>query len=134
MATPIHGRKGRLYVGVASDSAAAEPIANLNKWMISFKTDRVDVTSFGDTNKVKVAGLPDASGSFGGFYDTASPQLYTAATDGLARRFYLYPTNATTTTYWFGTAFFDFDAEGAVDGSVNISGSFDAASSVAKVG
>jgi hypothetical protein len=134
LATPIHGRKGRLYMGVASDTATAEPIANLKMWGISFKTDRVDVTSFGDTNKVKVAGLPDASGTFSGFYDTASAQMYTASVDGLARKFYLYPTNATTTTYWFGTAFFDFDAEGAVDGAVGISGSFDAASTVAKVG
>ncbi len=134
MATPIHGRSGRLYVGLASDTAVASPVANLKMWALSFKTDRTDVTCFGDTNKVKVAGLPDASGTFAGFYDTATAQLYTAASDGLARRFYLYPTTATTTTYWFGTAFFDFDADGAVDGGINISGSFDAATSWIKIG
>jgi hypothetical protein len=134
VATPIHGRSGRLYVGIASDSASASPVANLKMWALSFKTDRVDVTCFGDTNKVKVAGLPDASGTFGGFYDTASAQLYTASSDGLARRFYLYPTTASTGTYWFGTAFFDFDLDGAVDGAVQVSGSFDAATSITKVG
>ena len=134
MATPLHGRSGRLYVGIASDTAVATPVANLKMWGLSFKTDRADVTCFGDTNKVKVAGLPDASGSFSGFYDSASAQLYTAANDGLARKFYLYPTTATTTTYWFGTAFFDMDLDGAVDGPINISGSFDAATSWSKVG
>lgn len=134
MATPIHGRKGRLYVGIASDTASAEPIANLNAWSISFKTDKADATCFGDTNKVKTAGLPDGSGSAAGFYDTASNQLYTAAVDGLARKFYLYPTNATTTTYWFGTAFFDADYDGSVSDNVKMATSFDAASSWSKVG
>jgi hypothetical protein len=134
MATPIHGRKGRLYVGLSSDTAAAEPVANLTKWSIDFSVPTIDATVFGDTNEVAVAGLPKAAGTYAGYYDTASSQLYTSATDGLARRFYLYPTNATTTTYWFGTGLFDFSAQGAVDGGVDISGSFTAASSVTKVG
>ena len=129
----IHGRNGRLYVGIAS-GGTAEPVAFLNKWSMNFSTDDVEVTCFGDTNKVYVSGLPDCSGSFAGFYDTASAQLYTAATDGDARRFYLYPTNATTTTYWFGTAIFDFSVESGVDDSVKVSGNFKAASSVTKVG
>lgn len=133
MADPIHGRRGRLYVGLASDSASAEPVTNLKSWSIDFSTDRIDTTCFGDTNKKYAAGLPDAAGDFGGFYDTASPQLYTAASDGLARKFYLYPTTSTTTTYWFGTGLFDFHVEGAVDGGVEVSGSWAAASPVAKV-
>lgn len=130
----IHGRRGRLYVGLASDTAAAEPVTFLNRWAIDFSTDKVDVTAFGDTNKVSVAGLPNATGTYAGFYDDATAQLYTSSQDGLPRRFYLYPTNNTTTTYWYGTALFDFSAEGAVDGAVSISGSFEASSAVAKVG
>ena len=45
----------------------------------------------GDQNLIRVAGLPDASGDFSGFYDTVTAQTYTAATDGLPRNFYLYP-------------------------------------------
>lgn len=133
MATPIHGRKGRLYVGLASDTASAEGVANLSKWSIDFSTDDVEVTVFGDTNKVYVSGLPDASGSFAGFYDTASAQLYTSATDGLARRFYIYPsTPATTATYWFGTGLFDFSVEGDVGDAVKISGNWKAAGPITK--
>lgn len=129
-----HGRKGRLYIGLASDSAAPEPVAFIKSWQISFKTDMVDVTALGDTNKVVVAGLPDVSGTYAGFWDNATAQMYTAATDGLARKFYLYATTDVAGTYWYGTAFFDFTTEGAVDGAVNINGSFAAAGAVAKVG
>ena len=134
MASPIHGRRGRLYVGMGSSTSDATPVANLRSFSIDFSTDDVEVTSFGDTNKVYVSGLPDCSGSFAGFYDTAGADLYAAATDGAARRFYLYPTNATTTTYWFGTAIFDFSVESSVDDAAKVSGNFKAASAVAKIG
>lgn len=117
-------------MGLASDTAAAEPVAFLRSWSINMAVDRVDVTAFGDTNKVYVAGLPDASGDYAGFWDNATAQMYNAATDGLARRFYLYMTTDVNTEYFYGTAFFDFAVSGAVDGAVEISGSWQAASSV----
>lgn len=123
-----------MYVGVASDTAAAEPIAFLNSWSLDASTDREEVTAFGDLNKIYVAGLPDASGDFDGFYDTATAQLWTASQDGLARKFYLYPDTGTVTQYWFGTGFFDFSISTAVDGAVEVSGSWQAASQVLKVG
>jgi hypothetical protein len=128
----VHGRRGRLYAGIASDSASAEPITFLSSWSINFTVDRVDVTSFGDTNKTYVSGLPDASGDFAGFYDTATAQLYTASQDGLARKFYLYP-DTTDGDYFWGTALFDFSANAGVTDAVNISGSWAAASAIAKV-
>lgn len=133
MAAPISGRKGRLYVAITS-GGTPEPIANLNRWSLNQSSDRYETTSFGDTSKTYAQGLPDAQGQFAGFYDTASAQLYTAATDGVARKTYLYPTTDSTGTYWFGTAFFDFSIETPVDGPVAISGSFAAATSFSKVG
>jgi hypothetical protein len=129
----ISGRRGRVYVGLASDSAVAEPVANLNQWSLNGSSEQLDATSFGDTTKTYVLGLPDAQGSFAGFYDTASDQLYTASQDGLARKTYLYPTTDITGTYWFGTAFWDFSIDTPVGGIVSISGSFVAASSFQKV-
>ncbi len=131
MANPIHGRRGRLYVDITG-SSSAEPIANLKSWSIDFSVDRVDTTCFGDTNKKTVTGLPNAEGDFGGFYDTASAQLYTASQDGTARKFYLYPDTSDGDYFW-GTANFDFHIEGAVDGAVEVSGSWSAASAVSKV-
>lgn len=129
----VHGKKGQLYVGLASDTAVATPVTFLNEWSVDFATDKAEVTSFSDSNKVYVSGLSDASGSFGGFYDDATAQLYTAAQDGLARRFYLYPTNADTGDYWYGTALFDFSVSGAVGDAVSISGAWAAASAVTQV-
>lgn len=128
----IHGRRGRLYAGIASDSATAEPIAFLDKWNIDFTVDKVDVTCLGDTNKVYVSGLPDASGTFGGFYDTATAQLYTASQDGLARKFYLYP-DTSDGDYFYGTGLFDFSVTGGVSEAVTISGAWAAASAITKV-
>ena len=128
----IHGRNGRLYANITSDGTA-EPVTFLNTWSLNFSVDNVEVTAFGDTNKVYVAGLPDVSGSFSGFYDNATAQFYTAAQDGVARKVYIYPSNADTGEYWYGTALFDFNVSADVSGAVTISGDFQAASTFTKV-
>ena len=130
----IHGRNGRIYMGLASDTAVATPLPFFANWSMNFTTDKVDVTALGDTNKVYVAGLPDASGDFSGFYDDATVQTYTAAVDGLARRFYLYPSILNTAQYFFGTVLPDFKVNAGVSGAVEVSASWNAASAITKVG
>lgn len=130
----IHGRRGRVYLGIASDTAVAEPLPFIAKWAINHTVDKVEVTAMGDSNKTYVAGMPDATGTFSGSYDNATAQTYTAAIDGLARKFYLYPDLTTNTQYWFGTIVVDMSVDGGVDQAVNMSASWNAASTVAKVG
>ncbi len=129
----LSGQKGALYVAIAS-GGSAERIAFLNQWSLSFATGKTDVTSFDDANMVYISGKPDASGSFGGWYDNATAQTYSAAIDGVARKFYLYPDRDVNTQYWFGTGLFDFSVQGSHDGAVSISGDFSAATPVIKVG
>jgi hypothetical protein len=129
----LHGRRGSLYVAILS-GGTAEPITFQNKWTINFTTDKADVTAFGDGNKVYVSGLPDASGTFAGFYDDATAQLYTASQDGVARKFYLYPNTATPGQYWYGTALFDFSVDGGVSDAVTDGGSWAAAGTITKIG
>jgi len=129
----IAGRNGILYASMTSGGLAS-PIAFLNHWSLDFAVNIIDVTSFGDVSKVNVAGLPDVKGSYSGFYDNASAQLYTAATDGIARNFYLYPDRGTITQYWYGPGVFDMSLDGTVDGAVTISGNFAAAGPVFKAG
>ena len=129
----IHGRNGRVYMNITS-GGTPEPIAFLNNWSISFQTEKANVTAFGDSNKVYVAGLPDASGEFSGFYDDATVQTYTAAVDGVARKFYLYPSTSTNGQYWWGTILPDFSVNAAVGGAAEVSSSWNAASAIAKVG
>jgi hypothetical protein len=129
----IAGRNARLYMNITS-GGTAEPIAFISTFELNQASDRFDVTAFGDSNKTYVAGLPDASGSFNGWYDNATAQTYTAASDGVARKFYFYPDNTNTAQYWFGTAFFDFSVQTGVDGGAAVSGNWNAATIISKVG
>jgi len=129
----LHGKSGRLYCDLAGGGSAS-PVAFLNKWTADFLTDKVDVTALGDSNKVYVAGLPDSKGTFAGFYDDATVQLYTAAHDGVPRSFYLYPSTNNLAQYWYGTSLFDFSVSGGTTEAVAVSGAWAAASAVLKVG
>ena len=129
----LAGRNGRVYLALTS-GGVAQPVAYQASWSLNFTTNKIDVTAFGDATKVYVAGLPDASGQFAGFYDDASVQTYTAATDGVARAFYLYPTTNNTAQYFWGTVLPDMTIDSTVDGAIAVSASFAAASPILKVG
>ncbi len=128
----IHGKSGMVYVGIAS-GASASPIAYLTDWNLNFTVDQPEVTAFGDANKIYVSGLPDASGDFSGFYDDASRQLYTAARDGVARNFYLYPnTVADPAMYWFGQILPDFAVSGGIAAAISVKANWKASTAVIK--
>lgn len=129
-----------VYLALTS-GAAAQPLAFVSDWTVNFTVAKVDVTALGDTNLVWAAGLPDATGDFTGFFDTATAQTYQAAVDGQPRNFYLYPTllavnggpgNATVSsgTYFFGTILPDFSTAGGVAAAVTMKSSWNAASQV----
>jgi len=134
----LHGRTGRLYADFTSGgAAAAAPVASLSNWSVSFTSPKVNVTSLGDQNQQYVAGLPDSSGSFSGFYDEGAASAYAASIDtsaNSARSFYLYPTTNSTSVYWFGTAYFDASYSAGVDGAIELTGDWSAASNVIAVG
>jgi len=123
-----------VYIGIASDTASAEPLPFVASWSITAESEKIDVTAMGDTTKTYVAGLPDATGEFSGFYDDATNQTYTAAIDGLPRKFYLYPSTLATGKYFFGTILADFNVNAEVSGAVEMSASWAAATPIARVG
>jgi hypothetical protein len=115
-------RTGALYAAITS-AGTAEPVFFVKSWNIEFSTDQIDVTSFADSNKTFVVGLPNGKGSFAGFWSDDSNDLYNASLDGLARKFYLYPDRVNKpNTYWYGLGFFDFSASGDVSGAVEVTG------------
>ena len=122
----IHGKRGRVYFGVAS-GAAASPIPFLAGWEVNHSTDKAEVTAMGDNNKTYVNGMPDATGSFRGFLDDATAQFYTAAVDGLARNLYIYPDISSNAKYWYGQAVVDISASGGVDGATTLTSNWSAA-------
>lgn len=129
----IASRNARLYLAIASNGTA-EPVASIKSFELNGSTDRYDSTCFGDTGKTYVAGLPDSSGSFAGVYDTDVNPTFSASSDGVARKWYFYADATSTSSYFFGTGFFDFSARFDVGGLAETSGTFSAATPTSRVG
>lgn len=124
----LHGRNGIVYLGV-NNGDAASPMAFLSDWSINYTVAKVDVTCLGDQNLIWVSGLPDASGDFSGFFDSATAQTYAAAQDGLARNFYLYPTTSMT-QYFYGQILPDYALAGSVSAAISLKSTWNAASRI----
>jgi hypothetical protein len=86
-------------------------------------TDTAETTSFGDTNKTYVQGLPDIAVSFEGFYDDADSTLYTAAQSADGTRLYLYVSTNAASKYLYGPAWLNFSLDTAVSDAVKVTGS-----------
>lgn len=130
----LAGRNGRIYLGIADSTAVATPLPFVAKYNISWKTTKIKVTAMGEANNVYVAGIKDASGSWSGFYDDATAQSYTAASDGLPRKFYLYPTTNNTAQYFWGQVLVDMSIDADVDGAISMAADWAAYSDIVKVG
>src|SRR5262245_13852621 len=97
------GRYGEVLYDPSGGSTLVKIVA-LNNWKLSQKTDRVEVTCFGDLNKVYVPGLKDISGTVGGFWDSADPTLFEAADAPTPGMLKLVPNNTEPTFNWKGLA------------------------------
>ncbi len=118
-----HGKKGVIYMSTSGSGAATTTVA-MNKWSLNMPTDKVDVTAFGDTNKVYVQGLPDTTGQVSGWWDDTSDALYDGSRSSDGVKLYLYPSSDAPTKYFYGPAWVDFSIDVANDQGVPISGSF----------
>ncbi len=125
----FHGRRGRVYFAITS-GAEASALPFIAQWEVNHATEKTEVTAMGDRLKVYVGGIPEASGSFSGFLDDATAQTYTAAVDGLARKFYLYPDLSSNTKYWYGTILADMSASGGVSGAGTLASNWAAADDI----
>ena len=128
----IASRNAVIYLG-ATPAAEASLLTFQNKYTLNLTFDRIDVTAFGDENKTYVGGIADASGDLAGWLDDASVQTYTAAVDGQARKFYLYPNSASVGRYFFGTVLADLTIDGTVDGAATVASTWSAASKFQRV-
>jgi len=129
MAGRKHGKRGQLLMDTTPTGSPITPvaIADLNAWTLDMSTDRVDVTAFGDTNKQRVTGLPDFSGTLGGFWNPASsPTYFAAVLAGTAVQLRLVP-DTTDTGYFEGLANIDGSINVSATGAITIAGRWDAA-------
>jgi len=104
------------------------PVASTNKWSISMKRERVDVTCFLDPNRVWVQGLMDVSGDLAGMWEAAASRpLLDVMMGDLAVGLKLVPSELDPTAFFSGLAYLDGGMDVAVDGAITINGSYVAA-------
>jgi hypothetical protein len=123
-----HGQNARIYMST-SGATVATSVGGLSSWSLDMPTDRVEVTSFEDNNKVYVQGKKDLSGEFSGFWDDGIDVLFSAADSTTPVKIYIYPSKDAATKYWWGTAWVDASIEGSTDAAVAVTVSFQAGSS-----
>lgn len=122
-----HGKDGQIMMDAAGGGAPVL-VADMNMWSLDMTRDRVDVTCFGDTNKVRRAGLPDFSGTFGGQWaKSSSPALFDVVLAGTAATLRLVPDANDPTYYFQGLANIDGNVNVDNTGSVKTGGKWDAA-------
>jgi len=125
----LHGNNGRIQMDPAG-GAALVTLADMNAWSLDMATDRVDVTGFGDTNKRRVAGLPDYSGAIDGWWNavaTSSPLYFAAVLAGTPVTLRLIPNILDPTTYFQGLANVDGSVNVSSTGAISTKGKWDAA-------
>ena len=117
-----HGKTGKVSMGTP-----AVPIVSLNKWSLNAATDKVDVTAFGDVNKVYVQGLPDLKGNVAGWFDDQEDALFVAADATAPVDLELMPVAGIATIKWAGPAWLDASIDVPANGAISVSGDFVAA-------
>jgi len=125
------GKNTRLYVALTS-AGNAQPAVFIKEWEHNASFDAIDVTCFEDDNLTYLAGMADASGSYSGYLDSATAQLYTASVDGGSRKFYFYPDITDATKYTYGTAIFSWTGSYSKTGAAEMSGNWNATGAVTK--
>jgi protein involved in polysaccharide export with SLBB domain len=126
----MYGSNGQVLI----DKTGAVPgtpvvVASLSKWTVNMTKATADVTSFGDTNKVYVLGLPDLKGTIGGFFDSADTTLLDCAAKVAPVTLKLTPNSTIVTPgfFWTGLAYVDATIDVPAVGAVAITGNFVAA-------
>lgn len=125
----LHGKNGQVKMDPAGGSALVT-LGDTNDWSLDMGTDRSVVTSFGDTNVRRVAGLPDFSGGLGMWWNalaTSSPAYFAAVLAGTPVTLRLVPNTLDPTVYFQGLANVDGSVKVSATGAISSSGKWDAA-------
>jgi len=121
------GRYGQIK-WAATVGGTTAIVASLDKWKLDIKTDKENVTCFGDVNKVYVPGMPDMSGNLGGFWNSAELSLLTAAMNNDTPGSLELVPNSNEATFTFkGPAYLDASIDASVNGAPKFTSDFMAA-------
>ena len=98
-----HGYKGSINMDETGALTTFAPVASMNKWSISMKRERADVTCFLDPNRVWAQGLFDVSGDVAGMWEaSASRALIDVMMGDAAVGLKLVPSELDATTFFSG--------------------------------
>jgi len=126
----LHGKKGSIQMDPAGGSALVT-LTDLDAWTLDMSTAREVTTAFGDTNVRRVAGLPDFSGTLGGFWNavaSSSPAYFAAVLAGTPVTLRLIQNTLDPTVYFQGLANIDGSVNVSATGAIKTAGKWDAAS------
>jgi hypothetical protein len=112
-----------VYISTTGAGTATAVLA-LNGWTLDQTTDKSEVTSFLDENKVYVQGLKDVSGTLSGFWDDTEDKLFQAADSADPIKMYLYPSADAPSRYWYGPAYLDASINVGVGDAIGVSANF----------
>ena len=122
------GRRGAVYIAITATGAATS-VVSLTSWSLDMSQDKLDVTSFLDTNKIVVPGLRDVSGSFEGNWDDTETKIFAGAISTTGCNMILYPSLDAPTRYASGVAWIDGSLNTGVNDAVKVTVNFAAANS-----
>jgi len=129
--TKLHGKDGAIYLG-GPVSGGGTKVSNRTEWSLQRNRDYVDATTFGNTNKTYLAGLPNLQGNYNGLLDVSGDLLFSAAASG-AQSLYLYADDGTNggsaILVAHGSGFLDATINSSITDAVKISGEFRASGS-----
>lgn len=127
-ATKLHGKNAAIYIGGPSSGVGAGiKVAFRAEWTLQRNRDYVDASTFGDTNKTYLAGLPNIQGTFAGMLDVEGDILLKAATSE-AQTIYLYADDGTNggtvREIAHGAAFIDGNVNASISDAIRYTGEF----------
>lgn len=134
-ATPRHGRNAAIFFDCTTAGTQAVGTSTLtqltgkNQWTFDQSTDFVDTTSFGDTSKNAVTGLPNAVGDITGNWDSAGvgTLLYNIIGASSERGMMIFPDYLNNKTQFVtGKAFVGVKSGGGVTSAVSMDIHFEA--------
>jgi len=124
------GRDGEVWwdaTGVGT-GATLKQVASLDNFKVSFKTNKIDVTVFGVSNKLYVPGLRDVDGTVAGFWDSDETALWDATLANSPGYLKLIPNNNEPLFYFAGKSYLDASMDCAVEGAPKVTSTIIAAS------
>jgi hypothetical protein len=102
----VSGRNGQVLWDPTGGGTPVE-VLSLNAFTADFKTEFEDVTTWGAVNREYLPGMKDASGTLGGFYNSAELALFEAAESDIPGTLKLLPTSTEPLFFWSGPAYLD---------------------------